>query len=233
MIGKTTIDPKIIITIDGYSGCGKSTLAKDISKQLSYVHIDTGAMYRSIALHTIRQHIPIKDSEAIIASLSDIDLELKLVDGSSRPFLNGEAVGHLLKDKEVVNIVSEIAAIPEVREFLKQKQRILGKDKGIVMDGRDIGTVIFPEAALKIFVTADIMVRTNRRISELAERGIQRDSTEVQTNLEKRDYIDSNRTVAPLKKASDAIILDTSNLSREEQLKEALGLVRKAINAIK
>lgn len=233
MIGKTTTDPKIIITIDGYSGCGKSTLAKDISKKLSYVHIDTGAMYRSIALHTIRENIPIKDSSAIIASLDDLDLELRLVDGSSRPFLNGEAVGHLLKDKDIVNIVSEIAAIPEVREFLKQKQRILGKHKGIVMDGRDIGTVIFPEAALKIFVTADIKVRTDRRISELAERGIKRDSLEVQSNLEKRDYIDSNREVAPLKKAIDAVTLDTSYLSREEQLEEALVLVRNAVNAVR
>lgn len=231
MTGKTTTDPKIIITIDGYSGCGKSTLAKDLSRHLSYLHIDTGAMYRSIALHTLRSNISIDDKSSIIANLMNIDLQLKFVDGSSLPFLNGEPVGHLLQSKEVVNIVSEIAAIEEVREFLKQKQRDLGKDKGIVMDGRDIGTIIFPEASLKIFVTADIKVRTERRIKELSDRGIVREIDEVQANLEKRDRIDSNRKIAPLKKATDAIVLDTSKLTREAQLKKVLALVDEVLSA--
>jgi len=231
--GKITPDPKIIITIDGYSGCGKSTLAKDLSKHLSYLHIDTGAMYRSIALHSVRNNISVSETSSIIKNLSNIDLQLKFVNGSSIPYLNGEPVGHLLQSKEVVNIVSEIAAITEVREFLKEKQRNLGKNKGIVMDGRDIGTIIFPEASLKIFVTADIKIRTERRIKELAERGIARDAQEVQSNLEKRDRIDSNRKIAPLKKATDAIVLDTSHLTREEQLKKVLELVEQVISAIK
>ena len=233
MIGKITTDPKIIITIDGYSGCGKSTLAKDLSKHLSYLHIDTGAMYRSIALHMIRNKTSIQDLKSIISSLSDIDLQLKFIDGSSHPFLNGEPVGHLLKSKEVVNIVSEIAAIGEVREFLKHKQRRLGLEKGIVMDGRDIGTVIFPEASLKLFVTADIKIRTDRRIKELKERGIDRAYEEVLENLQKRDRIDTSRDVAPLRKAEDAIVIDTSHLNRSEQLEKALSLVEEVINAIK
>lgn len=226
-------EAKIIIAIDGHSGCGKSTLAKDLSKQLSYIHIDTGAMYRSIALHTVRENIPIANTDSIIQALSSIQLELKFEDGASQVYLNGEPVVHLLKDQAVVDIVSEVAAIEEVRSYLMGIQRQMGKEKGIVMDGRDIGTIIFPEAELKLFVTADLDMRTERRVLELQQRGIARDADIIRANLEKRDLLDSTREVAPLVKADDAIVIDTTNLTREEQTETAVQLVREITSQVK
>lgn len=218
-------DPKIIIAIDGLSGCGKSTLAKDLSKQLSYLHIDSGAMYRSVALHLVREKISVDDIDSVIIALQSLEISTKLDNQLSIPYMNGERVDHLLQSSEVVNIVSEVAAIKEVRLFLRGIQQDLGKEKGIVMDGRDIGTVIFPDAELKLYITADIVARTNRRAIELDARGIKMSKEFIKNNLSKRDYIDSNRKASPLKKADDAIAIDTTNLTREEQLKQALQYV--------
>lgn len=233
MSNENTTKPRIIITIDGYSGCGKSTLAKDVSKKLSYIHIDSGAMYRSIALHAVKNNIPITNKAAIIQSLSSLNLELTFENGASQVYLNGENVANRLKDQAVVDIVSEVAAIEEIRTYLRDIQQDLGKNKGIVMEGRDIGTVIFPNAELKLFVTAELEIRTQRRLLELQERGINRDAETIQTNLQKRDLIDSTREVAPLVKASDAIVLDTSYLTREEQTQTVVKLVEDTINVIR
>lgn len=225
MGSESIADPKIIIAIDGLSGCGKSTLAKDLSKQLSYLHIDSGAMYRSVALHLIREGISVEDVDSIRQALNTLDISTKLHQQVSIPYMNGERVDHLLRSAEVVSIVSEVAAIKEVRAFLKGIQQNLGKHKGIVMDGRDIGSVIFPDAELKLFITADINSRTNRRAKELEARGIQTSKEFIKNNLDKRDFIDSNRKISPLVKADDAISIDTTKLTREEQLNVALNYV--------
>lgn len=223
-------ETKIIIAIDGLSGCGKSTLAKDLSKQLSYLHIDSGAMYRSIALYLNHEHISVHDHLAVINALESIEISTKLENETSIPYLNGERVDHLIKSPAVVEIVSEVAAIKEVRDFLKKRQRDLGINKGIVMDGRDIGTVIFPLAELKLFITADLDTRTKRRALELAERGIEISEEEIRENLSKRDYIDSNRKESPLRRADDAIIIETTKMTRAEQLSVAMKHVDIAIN---
>ncbi len=236
MGSESIADPKIIIAIDGLSGCGKSTLAKDLSKQLSYLHIDSGAMYRSVALHLIREGISVNDIEDIKQALQSLEISTKLHDQVSIPYMNGERVDHLLQTSEVVSIVSEVAAIKEVRSFLKGIQQDLGKDKGIVMDGRDIGSVIFPDAELKLYITADIGARTDRRAKELEARGLEMTKEFIKSNLEKRDYIDSNREVSPLIKADDAICIDTTKLTREDQLNEAIGYVEEVksrLNAAK
>lgn len=225
-------ETKIIIAIDGLSGCGKSTLAKDLSKQLSYLHIDSGAMYRSIALYLNQENIDVQDNEAVIRALDTIQISTRLISEVSIPYLNGERVDHLIKSPEVVEIVSEVAAIKEVRHYLKSKQRDLGINKGIVMDGRDIGTVIFPYAELKLFITADIDTRTKRRALELSDRGITISEEKIEENLSKRDYIDSNREVSPLRKADDAITIDTTHMTREEQLKLAMSHVNATVDRL-
>ncbi len=223
----------IIIAIDGFSGCGKSTLAKDLAISLSYIHIDSGSLYRAITLEFVRENIDISDASEIEKALSSIDLHLKLVDGLSVPVLHGLNVSEELKTPKVVEQVSEVAALPQVREFLIEKQRFFGKNKAVIMDGRDIGTVIFPNAELKIFVSADLDVRAKRRVLELNERGIDISIHDVKSNLEKRDTIDSSRKTSPLKKAHDAIELDTSYLSREEQLATALKYVDQIVSGKK
>lgn len=221
---------KIIIAIDGYSGCGKSTLARDLSKKLSYLHIDTGAMYRSLALHFIVTDTNLSNLASVTSSLQSAQLMIKIEDDQSSTFLNGNNVNQRIKEPDVAAIVSEVAAIKEVRSYLLELQQSFGKDKGIIMDGRDIGTVIFPNAELKLFVIADADIRTQRRLLELKEKGIEISATEVKHNLLKRDRIDTSRTVAPLKQAEDAILFDTSFLTREEQLEKALKEVNRIIN---
>jgi cytidylate kinase len=219
---------KIIVTIDGFSSCGKSTLAKQLATELNYVFVDSGAMYRAITLYFLRNHVDWYNQEQVVQALEGIDLDFRYNEqsGESNMFLNNENVEPLIRDMLVSESVSEVSTIKEVREFAVAQQQKLGKRKGIVMDGRDIGTTVFPKAELKIFVTADAAVRVERRFKELFEKNPNITIEEVKTNLEMRDYIDSTREVSPLRKADDAVILDNSNLTREGQLKIALNWVK-------
>ena len=214
---------KIIIAIDGFSSCGKSTMAKDLAHELGYIYVDTGAMYRCVALYALQHKLFLKDGEINIpeleAAMPNINISFKLNKETGRPdtYLNNENVENKIRTMEVSSHVSSIAAIPFVREALVVQQQKMGKDKGIVMDGRDIGTVVFPNAELKIFVTASPEVRAQRRYDELMEKGMEADYNEILENVKRRDYIDSHRDVSPLRKADDAIELDNSNISIEEQ----------------
>lgn len=225
---------KIIITIDGYSSCGKSTLAKQLAKELQYTFIDSGAMYRAITLYFLRNHTNWENKDAVNEALSNINLEFFYNNAteSSDMYLNGENVEALIRDMLVSENVSNIAAIKEVREFAVAQQRKMGERKGIVMDGRDIGTTVFPNAELKIFMTADNAVRVERRYKELYAKNPNITIEEVKNNLEMRDYIDTNREVSPLRKATDAITLDNSNLTMKEQLNMALQWLNQRTNHI-
>lgn len=225
---------KIIITIDGYSSCGKSTLAKQLAKELQYTFIDSGAMYRAITLYFLRNHTNWENKDAVNEALSNINLEFFYNNAteSSDMYLNGENVEALIRDMLVSENVSNIAAIKEVREFAVAQQRKMGERKGIVMDGRDIGTTVFPNAELKIFMTADNAVRVERRYKELYAKNPNITIEEVKNNLEMRDYIDTNREVSPLRKAIDAITLDNSNLTMKEQLNMALQWLKQRTNHI-
>ncbi|UPK69009.1 (d)CMP kinase [Chitinophaga filiformis] len=215
---------KIIITIDGYSSCGKSTLAKQLAGELDYVYIDSGAMYRAITLCFIQNRVDWTDHDAVKAALHDIHLEFEFnpISQASEITLNGENVEHMIREMLVAEKVSEVAAVKEVREFAVAQQQKMGARKGIVMDGRDIGTTVFPHAELKIFMTADTAIRVERRFKELYAKNKNISIHEVKENLELRDYIDTNREISPLRKAEDAIILDNSQLSPDEQLKLVL-----------
>ncbi len=215
---------KIIVAIDGYSSCGKSTLARQLATRLGYRYIDSGAMYRAITLYFLRENISTEDHEAVVAALKNIHLsfEINPRSGESEIHLNEENVCRAVREMLVAEKVSEVAAIREVREAAVAQQQRLGKGKGIVMDGRDIGTVVFPEAELKIFMNADPAIRVMRRFEELYEKDPAISLDEVRINLELRDYIDSNREVSPLRKAEDAILLDNTGLSREEQLEKVM-----------
>lgn len=219
---------KIIITIDGWSSCGKSTLAKQLSKKLGYVYIDSGAMYRAITLYFLRNHTDWTDKNEVKEALKQIHLHFEYNDKSeqSEMTLNDENVEYVIRDLVIAEKVSEVASIAEVRKFAVKQQQQMGKKKGIVMDGRDIGTTVFPDAELKIFMTADISVRVERRFKEMFEKNPNISIEEVKSNLEMRDYIDSNREVSPLRQASDAILLDNTNISMEQQLNFALKLVK-------
>ena len=218
-----------IITIDGWSSCGKSTLAKQMAKTLGYVYIDSGAMYRAITLYFLRNSIDILKVKIVESALENISIEFKhnAKSNQSEILLNGENVEYLIRDMIIAEKVSDVAAIKQVREFAVAQQQQLGKKKGIVMDGRDIGTTVFPKAKLKIFMTADITVRVERRFKEMFEKNPNVTIEEVKNNLELRDYIDSNREVSPLRKAEDAVILDNTNLTMKEQLEFALHLLDK------
>lgn len=233
MFAVPTIMKKIIITIDGFSSCGKSTLAKQLAKKLHYVFIDSGAMYRAVTLYFLRNHIDWTNTEKVVEALKEIDLEFIPNPESKQSdiFLNGENVEYVIRDLVVAEKVSEVAAVREVREFAVAAQRKMGKKKGIVMDGRDIGTTVFPKAELKIFMTADPVIRVARRFKELYEKNPNIHIDEVKHNLEMRDYIDSNREFSPLRQAKDAIVIDNSHLSMEEQLKMALKLAKERIEA--
>lgn len=219
---------KKIITIDGWSACGKSTLAKQLAKKLGYVYIDSGAMYRAITLYFLRNHIDWTDTNEVAAALKDIHIEFHFNEKSqqSEIYLNDENIEYLIRDLVIADKVSDIAAIREVRTFAVSQQQKMGKKKGIVMDGRDIGTTVFPDAEIKIFMTADSSVRVERRFKDLFEKNPNITIEEVKTNLEMRDYIDSHREVSPLRKAADAVVLDNTNLTMEEQLAFGLELVR-------
>ncbi len=218
---------KSIITIDGWSSCGKSTLAKQLAKELGYIYIDSGAMYRAITLYFLRHHIDWTNNEEVQKALENISLEFNYnaKSGQSEIFLNGESVEYMIRDLVIAENVSEVATIKAVRSFAVAAQQKMGKKKGIVMDGRDIGTTVFPHAELKIFMTADISVRVERRFKEMFEKNPNITIEEVKNNLEMRDYIDSNRDVSPLRKAGDAIVIDNTHISMEQQLKFALSLL--------
>lgn len=222
---------KIIITIDGWSSCGKSTVAKQLAKALGYVYVDSGAMYRAITLYFLRNHIDWTHKKAVKDALLNISLEFNYnpQSQSSEMYLNSENVEYVIRDLVIAEKVSEIAAIKEVREFAVAQQQKMGEKRGIVMDGRDIGTVVFPDAELKIFMTADNAVRVERRFQELYEKNPNVTLEEVKNNLELRDYIDSHRDVSPLRKADDAIILDNTNLTHKEQFQKALKMAHDVV----
>lgn len=215
---------KIIITIDGWSSCGKSTLAKQLAKKLGYVYVDSGAMYRAITLYFLRNNIDPASKKEIKTALKSINLEFIYNPQShvSEIYLNGENVEYLVRDLIIAEKVSDVATLKEVREFAVAQQQKMGKAKGVVMDGRDIGTVVFPKAELKIFMTADNAIRVQRRFKELFDKNPNITIEEVKNNLEMRDYIDSHREISPLRKAKDALELDNTNLTEEEQLEKAL-----------
>jgi cytidylate kinase len=220
--------PKIIIAIDGFSSCGKSTLAKELAAKLGYNYIDSGAMYRAITLYFLRNEVNYKDHGQVIDALSNIHLsfEYNKANGRSEIHLNDENVERYIRDLIVAEKVSEVAAIKEVRSFAVAQQKKMGKKRGIVMDGRDIGTVVFPDAELKIFMNADAAIRVKRRFEELCEAGQSVSIEDIKHNLALRDYIDSNRDESPLRQAEDAIVLDNSNINRQEQLDLVLSWVK-------
>ncbi len=220
--------PRIIITIDGYSSCGKSTLAKQLARKLNYVYIDSGAMYRAITLYFLRNNVNTHDVKEIRTALSNISIEFIVSEHSeqSEIFLNGENVEYIIRDLVVAEKVSEVAALKDVRTFAVAEQQKMGVNKGIVMDGRDIGTTVFPDAEIKIFMVADEAVRVERRFTEMFDKNPNITLDEIKSNIAMRDYIDSNREVSPLRKAEDAIELNNTNLSEKEQLEFALKLVK-------
>lgn len=214
---------KITIAIDGFSSCGKSTMAKDLAREVGYIYVDTGAMYRAVTLFAMRNDV--FDAEGNIdetrlkALLPDVKLTFQLNNETKLPevCLNGENVERYIRTLEVSQHVSPIAALPFVREKLVEQQQAMGKEKGIVMDGRDIGTVVFPNAELKIFVTASAEIRAQRRFKELEAKGMPADFDEILQNVEQRDYIDTHRETSPLRQADDALVLDNSHLTIAEQ----------------
>lgn len=214
---------KITIAIDGYSSCGKSTMAKDLAREIGYVYVDTGAMYRSVTLYALRHNLFKADGsvreDELRQEMGNIHITFKLNPETGRPdtYLNGELVENDIRSLEVSNHVSPIAAIAFVRHALVAQQQQMGKEKGIVMDGRDIGTTVFPDAELKVFVTASAQVRAQRRFDELQAKGMPADFSDILKNVQERDYIDTHRETSPLKKADDALELDNSHLTIAEQ----------------
>jgi cytidylate kinase len=226
---------KITIAIDGHSSCGKSTMAKDLAREVGYIYVDTGAMYRSVTLYALRHELfnadgSIKTAE-LEAEMPNIQISFRFNAETGRPdtYLNNERVEDAIRTLEVSNHVSPIATLPFVRTALVAQQQQMGRDKGVVMDGRDIGTVVFPDAELKIFVTASAEVRAQRRYDELQAKGMPADYADILKNVQERDYIDSHREVSPLRKADDAIELDNSQMTIPEQKQWLMEQFNKAI----
>lgn len=228
---------KIVIAIDGFSSCGKSTMAKDLAREIGYIYVDTGAMYRSVTLYALRNGLFNEDGsvmeEKLERQMPEICISFRLNNETGRPdtYLNGENVELEIRTLEVSSHVSSVAALPSVRRALVAQQQEMGTGKGIVMDGRDIGTSVFPDAELKIYVTADAEVRAQRRYDELKAKGMDADFNDILRNIEERDYIDTHREVSPLRKADDAIVLDNSNLTIVEQKEWLIAEYRKAAEA--
>ena len=225
---------KIIIAIDGYSATGKSTLAKQLAKALDYIYVDSGAMYRAVTLYALEQgFISDKklDTDALISNIKNVNIEFKKQGNNPTVlFLNNKEVSSKIRGMEVSNLVSKVAALPQVRQCLVKEQRKMGQNKGIVMDGRDIGTVVFPEAELKIFMTASAQTRTQRRFYELTAKGEQVDFDEVYENITSRDYKDSTRADSPLTQAKDARVLDNTNLTQSQQYKIVMDWIKDLID---
>ena len=223
---------KITIAIDGHSSCGKSTMAKELARKVGYVYVDTGAMYRCVTLFALRHQLFTADGavleEQLREAMPQIDIDQRLIDGKTTTFLNGENVEREIRNLEVSNHVSPIAAIPFVRTALVAQQKKMGREGGIVMDGRDIGTTVFPHAELKIFVTASAEVRAQRRYDELQQKGMPADYADILKNVQERDYIDSHREVSPLRQADDALLLDNSHMTIDEQNKWLMEQFEKA-----
>ncbi len=226
---------KITIAIDGHSSCGKSTMAKELARKLGYIYVDTGAMYRTVTLYAMRNNLFDSEGEVLTDELqkqmNNIKVSFCINKETGRPdaCLNDECVENIIRSIEVSNHVSKIAAIPFVREAMVNQQRRMGAEKGIVMDGRDIGTTVFPDAELKIFVTASAKVRAQRRYDELQQKGMPADFDEILKNVEERDYIDSHREVSPLRQAEDAILLDNSDMTIPQQNEWLMQQVEKAL----
>lgn len=225
---------KITIALDGHSSCGKSTMAKVLAREIGYIYVDTGAMYRTVTLFALRNGVfngEQLDAERLAALMPQLEVSFKLDPETNLPLamLNGEVVEQEIRTMEVSSRVSPVAALPFVREAMTAMQQRMGEQKGIVMDGRDIGTVVFPQAELKIFVTASAEVRAQRRYDELKVKGENVTFEEILKNVQERDYIDSHREVAPLRQAEDALVLDNSNMTREEQNQWLLDAYRKAV----
>lgn len=225
---------KITIAIDGHSSCGKSTMAKDLAREVGYVYVDTGAMYRCVTLYALRNGLFTADGineEALRSRLSDINISFKFNPEAGRPdtYLNGELVERDIRTMEVSSYVSPIATLGFVREAMVAQQQEMGRGGGVVMDGRDIGTVVFPHAELKIFVTASAEVRAQRRYDELKQKGMEADYQAILKNVQERDYIDSHRAVSPLRQADDAILLDNSHMTIAEQKQWLMQQFEKAV----
>ena len=227
------IKKQITIAIDGYSACGKSTLAKDLAKKLSFIFIDSGAMYRGVALYCLQNNLFDDDSNPkqvdVIQALKNITLSFQLINDNNCLLLNGKNVEELIRGGEVAAVVSKVARIKEVRMKLVMEQQKMGENGGIVMDGRDIGSVVFPFAELKLFITASKEIRAQRRFLELKSKGIESKINEISSNLAERDLMDSSRKESPLIQVADAIVLDNSKLTREKQLDFVLDLVRNLV----
>ena len=234
----TTDMKKIVIAIDGHSSCGKSTMAKDLAREIGYVYVDTGAMYRAVTLFALRHQL-FSDDGSIQADqlerlMDQLHISFKFNPGTGRPdtYLNGELVERLIRSLEVSSHVSPVAALPFVRTAMVRQQQAMGQDKGIVMDGRDIGTTVFPQAELKIFVTASPEVRAQRRYDELKAKGMEADYDEILHNVQERDYIDSHREVSPLRQADDALLLDNSHMTIAEQKQWLLDRYHETVAAL-
>ena len=219
----------INIAIDGPAGAGKSSIAKLVSKQLGYIYVDTGALYRTVGLYSIRKGIDTKDAEAVTATLADIKVELGFVDGAQHVFLNGEDVSDAIRTPEASMGASNVSAIPAVRSFLFDLQRDIAKNNNCIMDGRDIGTVVLPDAQIKLFLTASPEARAERRYKELIEKGENVDFQAVLDDINKRDYQDSHREIAPLRQAEDALLVDNSGCNLEEGTKLVLDIIKERL----
>lgn len=216
---------KIIVAIDGYSACGKSTTAKNVAQILGYFYVDSGAMYRAVTVYFLENHVTLTNPKEISRALANIQVSFKISpQGTTETYLNGLNVERKIRKMQISEWVSQVSAIKEVRDAMVEAQRKIGKRRGIVMDGRDIGTVVFPDAELKLFLTADLLVRAFRRQKELLERDELVDLDNVIANLRERDDLDSSRAVSPLRQAKDAIVIDTTHVTIDEQVDEAIRL---------
>ena len=223
---------KIIIAIDGFSSCGKSTLARALARSLHYAYVDTGAMYRAVTLFFLENQVHFAENEAVLAALQSIEIHFERTPTGNHTFLNGCDVENEIREMRISEAVSPVSTISAVRRFLVKQQQRMGRRRGLVMDGRDIGTVVFPEAELKIFLTADPDIRAERRRAELAAKNQFFTAAEIKKNLLERDRIDSSRDDSPLRQADDAILIDNSFLTPAEQLERALELSRERLAAI-
>lgn len=214
------------IAIDGPAGAGKSSTAKLVAKKLGYIYVDTGALYRTVGLYSIRKGIDTKNAEKVIATLPDVKVELKFVDGAQHVFLNGEDVSEAIRTPEASMGASNVSAIPKVREFLFDLQRKIAAENDCIMDGRDIGTVVLPNADVKIFLTTSVEERANRRYKEMLEKGEEADYNDILEDIKKRDYQDSHREIAPLKQAEDAIYVDNGGYNIEDGAEDLLRIIK-------
>lgn len=219
----------INIAIDGPAGAGKSTIAKTVSKELGYIYVDTGALYRTVGLNALRKGVDTKDAEGVIATLEGLEVSLRFVDNEQRVFLGEEDVSSAIRQNEVSMAASNVSAIPKVREFLFDLQRDIARKNNCLMDGRDIGTVVLPDAQIKLFLTASAEARADRRYKELIEKGQTVDYDVILQEIKDRDYQDSHREIAPLKQADDAVLVDSTEMNLQETINYMLGIIKERI----